>query len=351
MSMVSRGARGARGDGSKDDHLPPAPSPVGSKALAQAYKRGLPTPSPLRRMEDPCADHIMPSRNNKRKKEKNALMLPPAVPPSRTRRKTQPQVLDEDTFVDAMGEIIERDFFPELPRLHRQVKWLEALEARRLRSLTEVRRVVQSEMRDTFAAGGGDGGFEGGASSSFSSAASTPVNRGDQIHHIAGSDTPVSTSNSSESSLSPLPLSLDQFLAMFQSEDDAAFDVLAERMREAHRRKYWWIYSHSQLEAGKEKLYLLPNGEMMTEEQRRKHVAAANAKPRLGDDRPNAPETWPSRPQNNLIFFPGSLEENAKVHERGANAATQPKLLQLAQGGEGTRILTAGAGGAWNNTR
>ena len=323
--------------------------PVGAKPLAQAYQRGLqPTPSPLRRMEDPCADHIMPSRNNnKSKKEKHALMLPPAFPLSRTRRMTQPQVLDEDTFVDAMGEIIERDFFPELPRLHRQMKWLEALEARRLRSLTGVRRVVQSEMRrDSF----GAGASEGGASSSLSSLAFTPVGGGGggQRQHMAGSDTPLSISNSSDSpSLPLLPLSLDQFLARFQSEDDAAFDVLAERMRDAHRRKYWWIYQHPHLEAGKEKLYLLPNGEMMMEEQHKKHVAAANAKPRLGDDRPNGPETWPSRPQNNLMFLPGSLEENAKVHQKGVNGATQLLLEGGGGGREGTMMLTAGA----RNTR
>ena len=342
-ALVPRGARKAG-----EDDLPPAPSPIGAQALAQAYKRGLPTPSPLRRMEDPCADHIMPSRSNK-KKERNALMLPPAVPASR-RKTQQPQVLDEDTFVDAMGEIIERDFFPELPRLHRQMKWLEALEARRLRSLTEVRRVVQSEMRRDSFAGGGGGGFDGGgSSSSFSSASSTPLHGGggQRQQHMAGSETPLSTSNSSDSpSLPPLPLSLDQFLARFQSEDDAAFDVLAERMRDAHRRKYWWVYQHPQLEAGKEKLYLLPNGEMMTEEQHQKHVAAANAKPRLGDDRPNAPETWPSRPQNNFMFLPGSLEENAKVHERGVNGAAQ-LLLGGGGGKEGTMMLTAGG----NNTR
>lgn len=151
-----------------------------------------------------------------------------------------------------------------------------------------------------------------------------------------------------------IPLSLDQFLARFQSEDDASFDVLADKMREAHRRKYWWVYEHPAIEAGREKLYLLPNGEFMSEEEHRKHVAASNAKPRLGDDRPNAPETWPYRPQNAFMFLP-SLEESVKIHDRGKDGATQPDVALMLENGDGKRkMLTAGGGcggGGSSNTR
>lgn len=321
--MASLVPRPGAAAGAKDDEAaaPPA-GVVGALAMEQAYRRGLhPTPSPLRRMEDPCQDHIMPSRKDKKKKDERALMPPPTAPPSRRRgRQPPPQLhaLDEDTFVDAIGEIIERDFFPELPKLHRQMKWLEALESKRLRSLTEVRRVVQAEM------GRDDEEEEGGGA-----------------RPAAGSATPLSTTglgdeeeDDGESEVPPLPLSLDQFLARFQSEDDAAFDVLAERMREAHKRKYWWVYDRPAIEAGKEKLYLLPDGSFMSEEARLRHVEASNAKPRLGDDRPNAPETWPYRSQNQLMFLPASLEENAKVHQRGVHGATQPMLMLEGEGEE-----------------
>lgn len=231
--------------------------------------------------------------------------MPPPPPKPRRRPSAPPDTLDEDTFVEAMGEIIERDFFPELPRLQRQMKWLDALEQRRLGSMTEVRRVVQSELRRD--PGEGRGGGESVAGGI------TPVMRGGaraaRAGAATGGQTPLSYAQGEavggEEGTEALPLSLDQFLARFQSEDDASFDVLAEKMREAHKRKYWWVYSkHAAIEAGKEKLYLLPSGEFMTEEQQRKHVAASNAKPRLGDDRPNAPETWTYRPQNHLMFLP-----------------------------------------------
>lgn len=64
-----------------------------------------------------------------------------AMPPPPPRPKTkEPGALDEDTFVEALGEIIERDFFPDLPKLQRQLKWLEGLESRNVPSVTEVRR-------------------------------------------------------------------------------------------------------------------------------------------------------------------------------------------------------------------
>lgn len=37
-----------------------------------------------------------------------------------------PRVLDEDEYTMHLEEIIERDFFPELPRLKNRLDWLEA---------------------------------------------------------------------------------------------------------------------------------------------------------------------------------------------------------------------------------
>lgn len=284
-----------------------------SKAAGKdlGYRQGMPTPSPLRRLEDPVRDHVLPSRKQQQQQPGGGgggsgreLMPPPAPRAPRPGARKAAEALDEETFVEAMGEIIERDFFPELPRLQRQVKWLEALErggaGRRAESLTDVRRAVRSELRRDSAGGGGGGAGDATTplvGGSFSSASSVASGDGGAQGGDGGGGA--------------LPVSLDQFLARFQSEDDAAFDALAEKMRAAHRRKYWWVYEPPGghlIEAGKEKLYLLPSGEFMSAEARAAHVAASDAKPRLGDDRPNAPETWPYRPKNALMF-PPELEE------------------------------------------
>ena len=42
-------------------------------------------------------------------------------------RKRAAQVLDEDVYTDSMEAIIERDYFPDLPKLRNKLDWLEAL--------------------------------------------------------------------------------------------------------------------------------------------------------------------------------------------------------------------------------
>ena len=60
------------------------------------------------------------------------------MPPPAPRLPKEPEILDEDTYVEVLGGIVERDFFPDLPKLERQLKWLEKLEAKRVHSVNEV---------------------------------------------------------------------------------------------------------------------------------------------------------------------------------------------------------------------
>ena len=50
------------------------------------------------------------------------LMLPPAP---RSKRKREKVVLDEDDWTDKLEAIIQRDYFPDLPKLESQLEWLE----------------------------------------------------------------------------------------------------------------------------------------------------------------------------------------------------------------------------------
>lgn len=73
------------------------------------------TPTPLRKMEDPSLWHVLPSRDSRRKSEQ-----PMAPPPSKKKR----VVLDEDQYVETLGKVIERDYFPDLDkyRTHLEVR-------------------------------------------------------------------------------------------------------------------------------------------------------------------------------------------------------------------------------------
>ena len=45
----------------------------------------------------------------------------------RSKRKREPEVLDEDEWTSQIEAIIERDFFPDLPKLQNKLEWLQVL--------------------------------------------------------------------------------------------------------------------------------------------------------------------------------------------------------------------------------
>lgn len=89
-----------------DEYPKDTKNPMGPpKSRKHAKVEG--TPTPLRMMEDPTLWHVMPSRTS-RKKEKSTMEPPPP--------KKKKIVLDEETYGDAIGRVIERDYFPDLDK-------------------------------------------------------------------------------------------------------------------------------------------------------------------------------------------------------------------------------------------
>ena len=73
------------------------------------------TPTPLKMMEDPTLWHVMPSRSQ-RKKETKAPVI---------QAKKKKVVLDEEQYVEMIGNVIERDYYPQLDkyRTHLEVRF------------------------------------------------------------------------------------------------------------------------------------------------------------------------------------------------------------------------------------
>ncbi|KAJ3366353.1 hypothetical protein GGF31_008081 [Allomyces arbusculus] len=118
----------------------------------------------------------------------------------------RPQPLDEDLYIEALSEIIQRDFYPDLDRLRAESAFLDALASRDAYRIHHARQRLDAM----------------DAAAVTDSSADT-----DSVHHAGGIDT---------------RLRLDAFLARYTSEDNAAFHSLLEQERQDVRRKLKWMF-------------------------------------------------------------------------------------------------------------
>jgi hypothetical protein len=54
------------------------------------------------------------------------------------RPKPKPNVIDEDSYIDSLDQIIQRDFYPDLPKLRNQLEWLQAEETGDIVKMREI---------------------------------------------------------------------------------------------------------------------------------------------------------------------------------------------------------------------
>ena len=243
---VAAAAATASGGITHDD---PPPSSVGARALAAASSR-----------EDTEAAA--------------RAAMPPPPPRERPRRPPpeDPVVLEEEQWTSAIEAIVERDYFPELPRLQSRLEWLRAVRSgdpsalRRAQANAAARRAglrTPGPGADASLRGGGEGWAETPPSVTGSEVGGwTPVSRASShapggaaatppagaggggtggreptwgAESVAGDDgDPSERALQWQQQLRAPPVSLDDFLAGHTSEDNASF---AAAMRAAAVRR------------------------------------------------------------------------------------------------------------------
>ncbi|CAI5736527.1 unnamed protein product [Peronospora destructor] len=185
-------------------------------------------------------------------------------------------VIEEEEYTETLGQIIERDFFPDLPKLKKQTELLQDEEESLSWTDTTLRSIE------------------------------TDLERDEQDQNTGGN---IKGS-----------MTLNRFVATHTSEDNESFRELQEKAVKDHQRRYHWAFDDDK---GDPKLHLLTDGTWISREQRRiADEACASKEPK--DERPSAPETWKFRARNPLLFSP-NLEATRDIC--GIEAGFKSQLL------------------------
>lgn len=239
-------------------------------------------------------------------------LMPP--PPPTKRIKRPKKVLDEDTYTDALSQIIARDFFPGLLESETQQEYLDALDSKDQDWINSASRRLHQVMTP--------GRQRPRRGTSLAPGAQTP--RG-----FVG-DTPVSVSAESIASAVPeepdldTNMSLGAFQSKYTSEDNESFYKLLDKQNSKRAEKYAWMWTGNKLPSKmqvkqKQIEAKLSETRSLTDDGWEKDRLAIKDR----DERPAQPDSWKSLPNNSFMFAPDSVEDSLETVAQRAEAASK----------------------------
>ncbi|KAK8955376.1 hypothetical protein KSP40_PGU015140 [Platanthera guangdongensis] len=168
----------------------------------------------------------------------------PAAPNPRKRRAA---VLDEETYIASIEKIIERDFFPDIPKLRDRLDWLEAVRTRDPVMIRDAqlkileRRAAAASGRTPSAAtvtADTDSRSRTPASAAFVPFSSSTPFGSDKTPTLLSSSANQATDEIDPSSVADTSLSLDEFCRKYTSEDNESFSKIMEKVNRKRREQY-----------------------------------------------------------------------------------------------------------------
>ncbi|XP_048763166.1 splicing factor ESS-2 homolog [Ostrea edulis] len=219
--------------------------------------------------------------------KKESLSVIPASSVTVVQRKKPQKILDEDTYTKDVENIIEKDFFPDLPDLKSKAEYFEALEKNDLVKL----RKFQLK-------------FTGGRPSTNVTDCNSPatfetpdIRLDDGTTHANADREKNQDEDDETSNKKQAKLSLDAYMSKNTSEDNASFAEILEETQQKHREKHAWLFENENIRKQEEENRLaLPS----IEEQ------AAIEAPQAGLD------TWKYQARNSLMYVPDGADFSAQ---------------------------------------
>ncbi|KAF2071337.1 hypothetical protein CYY_007335, partial [Polysphondylium violaceum] len=250
--------------------------------------------------------------------------------------KNKTTVLDEDQYVSKLSEIIERDYFPDLPKLRNQLEWMEAVESNdvnkirniQLNSMKRLTSVHRNQLNTPNINSNNESSFETPNISNNRNSFDTP-----NIHNLNNNNN-NSNSNSNNNTIQQQQqkqenkqnISLDQFVNNYISEDDNSFKEIQEKNIKQLNHKYKWLID----KANKQNQLLLEssgnsNGKQQLLLKGTESENDSNTNDDKSDDKdlsivnnsnsnkPIGPNTWNYTIKNQLMFYPSANESNHQI--------------------------------------
>ncbi|KAK9300238.1 hypothetical protein QLX08_007007 [Tetragonisca angustula] len=201
---------------------------------------------------------------------------------AKKQRKLQPKILDEDTYIKRMGEIIQRDFFPHLDKLQAQNQYLDALEQNDVKRMRELYEKYSSG-RPTTERPASPATFE------------TPMNKIEsEDEQLKSTKVPKDISlntGAKDKDKTESTTGLDVYLSTHTSEDNASFE---EMMIEAEKRlklKFAWLYEAEE------------NSKALINDKLSDTLAIDNS-----NEKPKQLDSWNYKNKNYIMYVPDGVE-------------------------------------------
>lgn len=265
------------------------------------------------------------------KRSSDTALMPPPPRPKRIKRPAK--VLDEDSYTDALSQIIARDFFPGLIETESQQEYLNALDSRDDEWIAAAGRKLTEVMTP-----GLDGRRLRGRRGTSMTPTSALFGRGGETPKGWGGDTPMSvmSTTSTATSESEKPkvdtnMSLSAFQTKYTSEDNESFYKLLDKQNIKRAEKHAWMWSGNKIPTARQIAYRQRENRLLEAKaaQERENCGKALLAIETSDTRKAMPDAWPSRPDNEFMFAPSSIEDSHQTIQQRAEETSRlpPKAV------------------------